>query len=167
MTCGKRSFISVCFYGGLVLLFVQILIVIIILNILEDPVVTTRPRSSTSLLPNYYCLDHISDEIKRVIWSTSQIGLSLILLDKQLLVLRKHKLRNSTTVNCADFTNAVLAVDYSAISERRNQVSWSGAVLKCFRLTTDSSLGYLLGSCLPLECHGPMINSLLFSIVFL
>lgn len=145
MKCGKRSFISVCFYGGLVLLFVQILIVIIILNILEDPLVSSRPRSST-LLPNYHCLDHISDEIKRVIWSTSQIGLSLILLDKQLLVSRKHKLRNSTTVNCVglDFTNAVLAVDYSAISERRNQVSRSVAVSKCFRLTTDSSLGYLL-----------------------
>lgn len=143
MTCGKRSFISVCFYGGLVLLFVQILIVIIILNILEDPLVSSRPRSST-LLSNYNCLDHISDEIKRVIWSTSQIGLSLILLDKQLLVSRKHKLRNSTTVNCVDFTNAVLAVDYSAISERRNQVSRSVAVSKCFRLTTDSSLGYLL-----------------------
>lgn len=143
MTCGKRSFISVCFYGGLVLLLVQILIVIIILNILEDPLVSSRPRSST-LLPNYHCLDHISDEIKRVIWSTSQIGLSLILLDKQLLVSRKHKLRNSTTVNCVDFTNAVLAVDYSAISERRNQVSWSVAVSKCLRLTTDSSLGYLL-----------------------
>lgn len=145
MTCGKRSFISVCFYGSLVLLFVQILIVIIIINILEDPLVSSRPRSST-LLPNYHCLDHISDEIKRVIWSTSQIGLSLILLDKQLLVSRKHrpKLRNSTTVNCVDFTNAVLAVDYSAISERRNQVSRSVAVSKCFRFTTDSSLGYPL-----------------------
>lgn len=136
MMCGKRSFISVCFYGGLVLLFVQILIVIIILNILEDPVVSSRPRSSTSLLPNNFCLDHISEEIKRIIWSTSQIGLSFILLDKQLLVSRKNKLRNSTSVNCLDFNNAVLAVDYSAISERRNEVSWSAAVSKCFRLTT-------------------------------
>lgn len=125
MVYGKRSFISVCFYGSLVLLFVQILIVIIILNILEDPPVPSRFRASTSLLQNYVCLNLISEEIKRFIWSTSQLGISCILLDKQVLVSRQNKIRNSTSVNCVDINNAVLAVDYSTITERRNQVSWS------------------------------------------
>lgn len=110
------------------------------LNILEEPVVSSRLRSSTSLLPNNFCLDHISEEIKRFIWSTSQIGLSFILLDTQLLVSRKNKLRNSTSVNCLDFNNAVLAVDYSAISERRNEVSRSAAVSKC--LVRVKTVGY-------------------------